>query len=140
MIGILVQGYCGLWGQYGKFCIGRVDDNVLQFDDKGVFVRFQVNCDVFSEVVFFVVKFFLQCNLQLIFVGVLIEVDGFGFILLVFDYEVLVCIIIEVIVEILGMILVYGCFFFDIVSWFLNVLIEIVVEDDGGIVVICGFV
>lgn len=50
-------------------------------------MRFQVNRDVFSEAVSFVVKLLPQRNPQPILAGVLIEADGSGLTLSAFDYE-----------------------------------------------------
>ena len=48
-------------------------------------MRFQVNRDVFSEAVSFVVKLLPQRNPQPILAGVLIEADGSGLTLSAFD-------------------------------------------------------
>lgn len=50
-------------------------------------MKFQVNRDVFSEAVSFVVKLLPQRNPQPILAGVLIEADDKGLTLSAFDYE-----------------------------------------------------
>lgn len=50
-------------------------------------MRFQVNRDVFSEAVSFVVKLLPQRNPQPILAGVLIEASDAGLTLSAFDYE-----------------------------------------------------
>ena len=50
-------------------------------------MRFQVNRDVFSEAVSFVVKLLPQRNPQPILAGVLIEASGEGLTLAAYDYE-----------------------------------------------------
>lgn len=108
------------------------------FDDKGAPVRFQVNRDVFSEAVSFVVKLLPQRNPQPILAGVLIEADGSGLTLSAFDYEASARTTIEATVETPGTILVHGRLLSDIASRLPNAPIEIAVEDDGGIAVTCG--
>ena len=54
---------------------------------EGAYVRFQVNRDVFSEAVSFVVKLLPQRNPQPILAGVLIEASDEGLSLSAFDYE-----------------------------------------------------
>jgi len=97
-------------------------------------VRFQVNRDVFSEAVSFVVKLLPQRNPQPILAGVLIEADGSGLTLSAFDYEASARTTIEATVETPGTILVHGRLLSDIASRLPNAPIE----DDGGITVTCG--
>jgi DNA polymerase-3 subunit beta len=101
-------------------------------------VRFQVNRDVFSEAVSFVVKLLPQRNPQPILAGVLIEADGTGLTLSAFDYEASARTTIEATVDTPGTILVHGRLLSDIASRLPNAPIEIAVEDDGGITVTCG--
>lgn len=101
-------------------------------------MRFQVNRDVFSEAVSFVVKLLPQRNPQPILAGVLIEADGSGLTLSAFDYEASARTTIEATVDTPGTILVHGRLLSDIASRLPNAPIEIAVEDDGGITVACG--
>ncbi len=101
-------------------------------------MRFQVNRDVFSEAVSFVVKLLPQRNPQPILAGVLIEADGSGLTLSAFDYEASARTTIEATVEDPGTILVHGRLLSDIASRLPNAPIEIAVEDDGSISVTCG--
>jgi DNA polymerase-3 subunit beta len=101
-------------------------------------VRFQVNRDVFSEAVSFVVKLLPQRNPQPILAGVLIEADGSGLTLSAFDYEASARTTIEATVDTPGTILVHGRLLSDIASRLPNAPIEIAVEEDGGITVSCG--
>ena len=101
-------------------------------------MRFQVNRDVFSEAVSFVVKLLPQRNPQPILAGVLIEADGSGLTLSAFDYEASARTTIEATVETPGTILVHGRLLSDIASRLPNAPIEIAVEEDGGIAVTCG--
>lgn len=101
-------------------------------------MRFQVNRDVFSEAVSFVVKLLPQRNPQPILAGVLIEADGSGLTLSAFDYEASARTTIEATVDTPGTILVHGRLLSDIASRLPNAPIEIAVEDDGGITVTCG--
>jgi len=101
-------------------------------------VRFQVNRDVFSEAVSFVVKLLPQRNPQPILAGVLIEADASGLTLSAFDYEASARTTIEARVDTAGTILVHGRLLSDIASRLPNAPIEIAVEDDGSISVTCG--
>ncbi len=101
-------------------------------------MRFQVNRDVFSEAVSFVVKLLPQRNPQPILAGVLIEADGSGLTLSAFDYEASARTTIEATVDDPGTILVHGRLLSDIASRLPNAPIDIAVEDDGGITVTCG--
>jgi DNA polymerase-3 subunit beta len=101
-------------------------------------VRFQVNRDVFSEAVSFVVKLLPQRNPQPILAGVLIEASDGGLTLSAFDYEASARTTIEATVDEPGTILVHGRLLSDIASRLPNAPIEIVVEEDGGIAVTCG--
>ena len=107
-------------------------------NDEGAPVRFQVNRDVFSEAVSFVVKLLPQRNPQPILAGVLIEAGDDGLTLSAFDYEASARTTIEAAVDEPGTILVHGRLLSDIASRLPNAPIEISVEDDGGIAVRCG--
>jgi DNA polymerase-3 subunit beta len=106
--------------------------------NEGAPVRFQVNRDVFSEAVSFVVKLLPQRNPQPILAGVLIEAGEQGLTLSAFDYEASARTTIEATVDEPGTILVHGRLLSDIASRLPNAPIEIAVEEDGGIAVICG--
>ena len=101
-------------------------------------MRFQVNRDVFSEAVSFVVKLLPQRNPQPILAGVLIEATDAGLTLSAFDYEASARTTIEATVDDPGTILVHGRLLSDIASRLPNAPIEIAVEEDGGIAVTCG--
>ncbi|MGX1694529.1 DNA polymerase III subunit beta [Microbacterium keratanolyticum] len=101
-------------------------------------MRFQVNRDVFSEAVSFVVKLLPQRNPQPILAGVLIEAGDNGLTLSAFDYEASARTTIEATVDEPGTILVHGRLLSDIASRLPNAPIEISVEEDGGIAVRCG--
>ncbi|WP_309127156.1 DNA polymerase III subunit beta [Microbacterium sp.] len=101
-------------------------------------MRFQVNRDVFSEAVSFVVKLLPQRNPQPILAGVLIEASADGLTLSAFDYEASARTTIEATVDDPGTILVHGRLLSDIASRLPNAPIEIAVEEDGGIAVTCG--
>ncbi|WP_417555835.1 DNA polymerase III subunit beta [Microbacterium sp.] len=101
-------------------------------------MRFQVNRDVFSEAVSFVVKLLPQRNPQPILAGVLIEATEQGLTLSAFDYEASARTTIEATVDEPGTILVHGRLLSDIASRLPNAPIEIAVEEDGGIAVTCG--
>lgn len=101
-------------------------------------MRFQVNRDVFSEAVSFVVKLLPQRNPQPILAGVLIEAGGAGLTLSAFDYEASARTTIEATVDEPGTILVHGRLLSDIASRLPNAPIEIAVEEDGGVAVTCG--
>ena len=106
--------------------------------NEGAPVRFQVNRDVFSEAVSFVVKLLPQRNPQPILAGVLIEASAEGLTLSAFDYEASARTTIEATVDEPGTILVHGRLLSDIASRLPNAPIEIAVEEDGGIAVTCG--
>jgi len=106
--------------------------------NEGAPVRFQVNRDVFSEAVSFVVKLLPQRNPQPILAGVLIEATDAGLTLSAFDYEASARTTIEATVDEPGTILVHGRLLSDIASRLPNAPIEIAVEEDGGIAVTCG--
>ncbi len=106
--------------------------------DEGAPVRFQVNRDVFSEAVSFVVKLLPQRNPQPILAGVLIEAGENGLTLSAFDYEASARTTIDAIVEEPGTILVHGRLLSDIASRLPNAPIEIAVGAEGGIAVTCG--
>jgi DNA polymerase-3 subunit beta len=106
--------------------------------NEGAPVRFQVNRDVFSEAVSFVVKLLPQRNPQPILAGVLIEASAAGLTLSAFDYEASARTTIEATVDEPGTILVHGRLLSDIASRLPNAPIEIAVEEDGGIAVTCG--
>lgn len=106
--------------------------------NEGAFVRFQVNRDVFSEAVSFVVKLLPQRNPQPILAGVLIEAGDGGLTLSAFDYEASARTTIEATVDEPGTILVHGRLLSEIASRLPNAPIEIAVEEDGGIAVTCG--
>lgn len=106
--------------------------------NEGAPVRFQVNRDVFSEAVSFVVKLLPQRNPQPILAGVLIEAGEQGLTLSAFDYEASARTTIEASVDEPGTILVHGRLLSDIASRLPNAPIEIAVEEDGGIAVTCG--
>ena len=101
-------------------------------------MRFQVNREVFSEAVSFVVKLLPQRNPQPILAGVLIEAGEQGLTLSAFDYEASARTTIEATVDDPGTILVHGRLLSDIASRLPNAPIEIAVEDDGSIAVTCG--
>jgi DNA polymerase-3 subunit beta len=100
-------------------------------------VRFQVNRDVFSEAVSFVVKLLPQRNPQPILAGVLIEAGDAGLSLSAFDYEASARTTIDATVDEPGTILVHGRLLSDIASRLPNAPVEIAVDDDG-ILLTCG--
>lgn len=101
-------------------------------------MKFHVNRDVFSEAVSFVVKLLPQRNPQPILAGVLIEATEQGLSLAAFDYEASARTLIEATVDEPGTILVHGRLLSEIASRLPNAPIQIVVDDDGGIVLTCG--
>lgn len=101
-------------------------------------VKFHVNRDVFSEAVSFVVKLLPQRNPQPILAGVLIEAGDAGLSLSAFDYEASARTTIEATVDEPGTILVHGRLLADIASKLPNAPIQIVVDEDGGILLTCG--
>jgi len=100
-------------------------------------VKFQVNRDVFSEAVSFVVKLLPQRNPQPILAGVLIEASDAGLSLSAFDYEASARTTIEATVDEPGTILVHGRLLNEISSRLPNAPIQIAVDDDG-ILLTCG--
>ena len=101
-------------------------------------VKFHVNRDVFSEAVSFVVKLLPQRNPQPILAGVLIEASDQGLSLAAFDYEASARTVIEATVDEPGTILVHGRLLSEIASRMPNQPIEVVVDDDGAIVLTGG--
>ncbi len=101
-------------------------------------MKFQVNRDVFSEAVSFVVKLLPQRNPQPILAGVLIHASEGALTLSAFDYEASARTTIEATVEQPGTILVHGRLLSDIASRLPSAPIEVSLADDGGIVVSCG--
>ncbi len=101
-------------------------------------MKFHVNRDVFSEAVSFVVKLLPQRNPQPILAGVLIEAGEAGLSLAAFDYEASARTTIEATVDEPGTILVHGRLLSEIASRLPNAPIQIVVDDDGGILLTCG--
>ena len=100
-------------------------------------MKFQVNRDVFSEAVSFVVKLLPQRNPQPILAGVLIEATEAGLSLSAFDYEASARTTIEATVDDPGTILVHGRLLSEIASRLPNAPIQIAVDDDG-ILLTCG--
>jgi DNA polymerase-3 subunit beta len=100
-------------------------------------VKFQVNRDVFSEAVSFVVKLLPQRNPQPILAGVLIEATDAGLSLSAFDYEASARTTIEATVDEPGTILVHGRLLSEIASRLPNAPIQIAVDDEG-ILLTCG--
>ncbi|WP_137845718.1 DNA polymerase III subunit beta [Microbacterium sp. 2FI] len=101
-------------------------------------MKFHVNRDVFSEAVSFVVKLLPQRNPQPILAGVLIEASADGLSLAAFDYEASARTTIEATVDEPGTILVHGRLLSEIASRLPNAPIQVVVDEDGGIVLTCG--
>lgn len=100
-------------------------------------MKFQVNRDVFSEAVSFVVKLLPQRNPQPILAGVLIEATDAGLSLSAFDYEASARTTIEATIDEPGTILVHGRLLSEIASRLPNAPIQIAVDDDG-ILLTCG--
>ena len=100
-------------------------------------MRFQVNRDVFSDAVSFVVKLLPQRNPQPILAGVLIEATDAGLSLSAFDYEASARTTIDATVDEPGTILVHGRLLSDIASRLPNAPIEIAVDEEG-ILLTCG--
>lgn len=100
-------------------------------------MKFQVNRDVFSEAVSFVVKLLPQRNPQPILAGVLIEATDTGLSLSAFDYEASARTTIEATIDEPGTILVHGRLLSEIASRLPNAPIQIAVDDDG-ILLTCG--
>lgn len=101
-------------------------------------MRFQVNRDVFSEAVSFVVKLLPQRNPQPILAGVLIEATADGLSLAAFDYEASARTTIDATVDEPGTILVHGRLLSEIASRLPNAPIDIAVDGDGAIALTCG--
>ena len=105
--------------------------------DRGDFVKFQVNRDVFSEAVSFAVKLLPQRTTLPILSGVLIEATDEGLTLSSFDYEVSAQTQITAEVEETGVILVSGRLLSDIANRLPNAPVRFSTED-SRIVVSCG--
>jgi DNA polymerase-3 subunit beta len=105
--------------------------------DRGDFVKFQVNRDVFSEAVSFAVKLLPQRTTLPILSGVLIQATDDGLTLSSFDYEVSAQTQIAADVEEQGVILVSGRLLSDIANRLPNAPVRFSTED-GRIVVSCG--
>ena len=101
-------------------------------------MKFHVNRDVFSDAVSFVVKLLPQRNPQPILAGVLIEAGPDGLSLSAFDYEASARTVIEATVDSPGTILVHGRLLSEIANRLPSAPIQVVVDDDGGIVLSCG--
>jgi DNA polymerase-3 subunit beta len=101
-------------------------------------VKFQVNRDVFSEAVSFVVKLLPQRNPQPILAGVRIEASNGALTLSAFDYEASARTTIEATVEQEGTILVHGRLLSEIANRMPHAPIEVSVAEGGGIVLKCG--
>ncbi|BDV29342.1 DNA polymerase III subunit beta [Microbacterium terricola] len=101
-------------------------------------MKFQVNRDVFSEAVSFVVKLLPQRNPQPILAGVLIEASDAGLSLSAFDYEASARTTIDATVDEPGTILVHGRLLSEIASRLPNAPIQIEVDEDGGVLLTCG--
>jgi len=105
--------------------------------DRGDFVKFQVNRDVFSEAVSFAVKLLPQRTTLPILSGVLIEATDAGLTLSSFDYEVSAQTQITAEVEEPGVVLVSGRLLSDIANRLPNAPVRFATED-SRIVVSCG--
>jgi DNA polymerase-3 subunit beta len=105
--------------------------------DRGAFVKFQVNRDVFSEAVSFAVKLLPQRTTLPILSGVLIEATDDGLTLSSFDYEVSAQTQIAADVEETGVVLVSGRLLSDIANRLPNAPVTFSTED-SRIVVSCG--
>ena len=105
---------------------------------EGAHVRFEVNRDVFSEAVSFVVKLLPQRNPQPILAGILIEASADGLSLSAFDYEPSARTLIEATVDDPGTILVHGRLLSEIANRLPNAPVTVRVDDDGGILLTCG--
>lgn len=101
-------------------------------------MRFEVNRDVFSEAVSFVVKLLPQRNPQPILAGILIEASEHGLSLSAFDYEASARTLIEATIDEPGTILVHGRLLSEIANRLPNAPVTIAVDDDGGILLSCG--
>jgi DNA polymerase-3 subunit beta len=101
-------------------------------------VKFHVNRDVFSEAVSFVVKLLPQRNPQPILAGVLIEAGEAGLSLAAFDYEASARTTIEATIDEPGTILVHGRLLSEIASRLPNAPIQISLDEDGGVLLVCG--
>lgn len=101
-------------------------------------MKFQVNRDVFSEAVSFVVKLLPQRNPQPILTGVLITAADGALTLSAFDYEASARTTIEATVQEPGTILVHGRLLSEIASRLPNAPIEVSVTEEGGIALKCG--
>ena len=101
-------------------------------------MKFQVNRDVFSEAVSFVVKLLPQRNPQPILAGVLIEATEASLSLAAFDYEASARTTIEATVEEPGTILVHGRLLSEIANRLPSAPSQIEVDEESGIVLTCG--
>lgn len=101
-------------------------------------MRFEVNRDVFSEAVSFVVKLLPQRNPQPILAGILIDATPEGLSLSAFDYEASARTLIEATVDQPGTILVHGRLLSEIANRLPNAPVTVAVDEDGGIVLTCG--
>lgn len=99
-------------------------------------MKFEVNKDVFSEAVSFVVKLLPQRNPQPILAGVLIEADDKTITLSAFDYEASARTTIEAAVDEPGAILVHGRLLSEIANRLPNAPVQ--VDDSTGSVSIKG--
>lgn len=94
-------------------------------------MRFQVNRDVFSEAVSFVVKLLPQRNPQPILAGVLVEAGPAGLTLSAFDYEASARTTIECDVQETGTVLVHGRLLSEIASRLPQAAVEMQSDADG---------
>lgn len=114
-----------------------MDRPQVSIADRGDFVKFQVNRDVFSEAVSFAVKLLPQRTTLPILSGVLIEATDEGLTLSSFDYEVSAQTQITAEVEEAGVVLVSGRLLSDIANRLPNAPVRFSTED-SRIVVSCG--
>ena len=94
-------------------------------------MRFQVNRDVFSEAVSFVVKLLPQRNPQPILAGVLVEAGPEGLTLSAFDYEASARTTIECDVQEAGTVLVHGRLLSEIASRLPQAAVEMQSDAEG---------
>lgn len=100
-------------------------------------VKFEVNRDMFSDAVSFVVKLLPQRPTLPILSGVVLETNGSALQLSTFDYEVSSRTSIEANVEESGAVLVQGRLLADIASRLPDAPVQ-VARDDRGITITCG--
>lgn len=100
-------------------------------------MRFQVNRDVFSETVSFVVKLLAQRPTAAELAGVLLEASGDQLVLSTFDYEVSSKASIAAAVETAGTVLVHGRLLADIAGRLPNAPVTVWTEDNR-VLVTCG--